>query len=410
MPDRPAPEPVSAAGGVAQVERNLALIIAVFGAVYSLQNLDGLIAGWPSMRGPLGAVVVLLVAGSVLTGLVAVVRPALAPRLFAAAVVLFTAGVLVWPSALHGVLPGAPPPWLTSMWPVEAVFLCGAVRRIGVPLAATGAAAAVLSGMLLGPAAMDPTLVATAVLPMVAICAVLVLLIGALRHRIRHAERSRLASLAEYRRTQQDAAAEAERVRTDALVHDSVLTTLLSAAAAASAEDEQLAARMAANALRVLAHVNRLSAEGEALPFALLLQHARSTSPAAFEAFVVDALQAEEVALPTAAADALLAAMVEAMDNSVRHAGRADRSLTAVPLGPDGIRVVVADDGAGFDALQAIASRRGLHRAVVERMRAVDGRADVVSAPMEGTRVVISWGSVVVHSTRPLLEEGVTVP
>jgi signal transduction histidine kinase len=295
------------------------------------------------------------------------------------------------------------------MWPVEAVYLCGVTRRVWVPLVATAVAALVLSLLLCGPAGLSAADAAGAILPMCGICAVLVLLVGALRHRIQHAEAARRNSLEEYQRSQRDVATEAERVRTDALVHDSVLTTLLSAAAAADADDEELASRMANNAMRVLAHVNRQDELGPALPFSLLLQHAYSVAPAAFDAFTVDTVGAEEVALPSAAADAVLAAMVEAMDNSLRHAGEADRSLTAEPLGPDGIRVVVADDGVGFDASSAVALSRGLQLTVVERMRQVHGRADIVSAPRGGTRVTISWGSVVVSGTRPLDDRKVAI-
>ena len=406
MPEQwrlPAVDSAVKATGIGQVERRLVLIIAAFGLLYSLQNLDGLIADWPSMDGPLGAAAVALMLGSCGVALLAVPLRDRSREVFAVAVGTFAVGLLLWPFVLHAALPASPPPWTTSMWPVEAVFLCGATRRISVPLAATGAAALVLFLLLIGPGGLGLVAAITAVLPMCGICTVLVLLIGALRHRIRHAEESRRTSLDQYQRSQRDAATEAERVRTDALVHDSVLTTLLSAAAAVDVEDEELAGRMAANALRVLAHVNGQGRGGEMLPFPLLLQHAHNVVPAAFGVFKMDTRGADGVALPAAAADAVLAAMVQAMDNSFRHAGDADRSLSAEPLGPDGIRVLVTDTGAGFDVGAAVGAGRGLQLAVVERMRRVDGRADVVSAPSEGTRVTISWGSVVVSGTRPLL-------
>lgn len=387
--------------GVQLVERCLVLIAIAFGVLYSLQNLDGLIADWPSMSGPLGVLTVAAVGGSCCVALVAVQPSAPARRVLAIAVSMFVAGALLWPFALHGEVPASPFPWLTSMWPVEAVYLCCVSRRVLVPLAGTAVVAGALFLILIGRAGLSATDAVSAVGPMCGICAVLVLLIGALRHRIRHAEASRRTSLEEYRLSERGAATEAERVRTDALVHDSVLTTLLSAAAAASAADEVLASRMARNALRVLAHVNRQDEQSELLPFTLLLRHARRVVPAAFDCFRVDVERADHVTLPPVAADAVLAAMVEAMDNSRRHAGDADRSLTAMPLGPDGIRVLVADDGLGFDASSVLAAG-SLHTTVVERMRQVHGRADVVSHPGRGTRVTISWGSVVVSGTRPL--------
>ena len=397
-------KPGSASAGVGSVavERWLVLIIAAFGVVYSLQNLDGLIADWPAMSGPIGGAVVALVAASCCTGVVALAKPAISRHLFTIAVAAFVIAAVLWPFALHATLPADPFPWLTSTWPIEAVYLCGATSRIWIPLVATAATALALALTLTGPGGFSGSDLVSTIVPMCAISAVLVLLIGALRHRIRLAERAQHNSLVEYRRSQQEVTTEAERVRTDALVHDSVLTTLLSAAAAASEDDEELAARMASNALRVLTHVNRRGAEGQVLPFALLLEHARNVVPDAFAAFTLSTEQAVDVVLPAAAADALLAAMVETMDNSIRHAGDADRVLSAEPLGPDGIRVLVADDGVGFEVVPALAMNRGLQLAVVERMRQVFGRADVVSAPEEGTSVTISWGSVVVSGTRPL--------
>jgi two-component sensor histidine kinase len=396
------PRSSSAGVGAVAVERWLVLIISAFGVVYSLQNLDGLIADWPAMSGPVGGAVVALVAASCCTGIVGIVKPAISRHLFTVAVVAFVIAAALWPLSLHATLPADPFPWLTSTWPIEAVYLCGATRRIWIPLVATAATAVALAMTLTGPGGFSGSDLVSTIVPMCAISAVLVLLIGALRHRIRLAERAQHNSLVEYQQAQREVTTEAERVRTDALVHDSVLTTLLSAAAAGSEDDEELAARMASNALRVLNHVNRRGAQEQVLPFTLLLEHAQHVVPDAFAAFTVTTDRAVDIVLPTAAADALLAAMVETMDNSIRHAGDADRVLSAEPLGPDGIRVLVSDDGAGFDVEPALAMNRGLQLAVVERMRQVFGRADVVSALREGTSVTISWGSVVVSGTRPL--------
>ena len=56
------------------------------------------------------------------------------------------------------------------------------------------------------------------------------------------------AALERYDVAARQHATENERVKVDALVHDSVLTTLLSAAAAGSPEEQALAARMARDA------------------------------------------------------------------------------------------------------------------------------------------------------------------
>ena len=80
MPDAPAtPSPSAGLTRMAatQVERHLVLIVVAFGILYSLQNLDTLIAGWPSMAGPVGVAVVALVAGSCVLPVLAVPRAGL---------------------------------------------------------------------------------------------------------------------------------------------------------------------------------------------------------------------------------------------------------------------------------------------------------------------------------------------
>jgi signal transduction histidine kinase len=95
------------------------------------------------------------------------------------------------------------------------------------------------------------------------------------------------------------------------------------------------------------------------------------------------------------------------MRNSVQHAGDAVRSVRAEPLGPDGIRVTVLDDGCGFDPVALGAPGSG--QRAVHRLRALDGRADVRTAPGRGVRVVLSWGSIVVSGTSLLSDDELAV-
>lgn len=76
----------------------------------------------------------------------------------------------------------------------------------------------------------------------------------------------------------------------------------------------------------------------------------------------------------------------EALTNAVRHAGGG--RITVRLSGADGgLRLLVADDGPGFDP---DAQTGGLGLAgMVERARACGGRLDVYSAPGEGTRVAL---------------------
>ncbi len=90
------------------------------------------------------------------------------------------------------------------------------------------------------------------------------------------------------------------------------------------------------------------------------------------------------------AGDALVRAAGEAMVNAARHSGApaVDVYAECTPAG-DGseVEVFVRDRGAGFDPGAVPADRMGLRGSVIGRMERHGGRADVRSAPGEGTEV-----------------------
>ena len=78
----------------------------------------------------------------------------------------------------------------------------------------------------------------------------------------------------------------------------------------------------------------------------------------------------------------------EALANAARHSGAALArvSITAVD---DRLEVVIADDGAGFDASEVSDSGIGL-AGMLERARLLGGRLAIESSPGAGTRVTLS--------------------
>lgn len=84
--------------------------------------------------------------------------------------------------------------------------------------------------------------------------------------------------------------------------------------------------------------------------------------------------------------EALVAAAREALVNAARHAGVPTVSLYAeVEL--EQASVFVRDRGAGFDPLAVDPSRHGVRGSIIGRMERHGGRADIISAPGEGTEV-----------------------
>ena len=93
--------------------------------------------------------------------------------------------------------------------------------------------------------------------------------------------------------------------------------------------------------------------------------------------------------LPSAVADALVAAIRASLENVVRHSG-ATSAVVELITDEDFVTVMVTDQGRGFDLSTVGADRLGLRSSVMARMAAVGGSAKIWSAPGEGTSVIIS--------------------
>lgn len=88
-------------------------------------------------------------------------------------------------------------------------------------------------------------------------------------------------------------------------------------------------------------------------------------------------------------AGALLGSLRATLENVVRHSGATTAEVEVI-VDPGHVTIMVTDKGSGFDPGSVAADRLGLRASVVERMAAVGGRAQVWSAPDEGTSVIIS--------------------
>ncbi|HWB73053.1 MAG TPA: ATP-binding protein [Egibacteraceae bacterium] len=83
---------------------------------------------------------------------------------------------------------------------------------------------------------------------------------------------------------------------------------------------------------------------------------------------------------------ALVAASREALANVAKHAG-VDRVSLYAEVGGRAASVFVRDRGAGFDPTAVRGDRRGIAESIVGRLERHGGRAEVRSAPGEGTEV-----------------------
>jgi hypothetical protein len=197
-----------------------------------------------------------------------------------------------------------------------------------------------------------------------------------------------------------------ERLRIDALVHDSVISTLLMAGLGRT--PLPVVSAHAAKTLRQLEAIREPPVQPVVLVSDVVRRLQALTCQIAPDATVrVDDPAspgpgtAVERTVPAVAVAAMLGAAGEALRNSVAAAagrpdasapGRRVRRTVTLLSTPDGCQITVSDDGVGFDPAAVPPERLGIAQSILGRMdRVPGGAANLRSAPGRGTDVVIVW-------------------
>ncbi|MFF1254760.1 sensor histidine kinase [Pseudarthrobacter sp. NPDC058329] len=313
---------------------------------------------------------------------------------------LVLAGLALWTLAVPATIPeGFGTPWMWAMINVGAAWCAyGAGTRIGCTY--TVAVGAVFFAVRTTPqggsasslVALEDALFAT-VLGLI-ICVT----IGILRRAAERADTAAENAIDRYREAAAQTALGNERLRLDGLLHDSVMTALLTAAHAGSAEERAASANLAASAL------DRLEQQGttsEAAPATLteIAARIRFTVAGATEGPVIHVVcdAAENLLLPGAAVRAIFEAATEAVRNAVRHseAARCEVRLTGHRTGNQAkVSVSIKDNGRGFDPALVSDRRLGIKVCIVGRMQAADGSAAIHSSHRSGAEVRLDWEGV----------------
>jgi len=186
------------------------------------------------------------------------------------------------------------------------------------------------------------------------------------------------------------AAAEARRAqrrRVEALIHDRVIVALLTFGRGGSPDDR--AAREASRALRAIEELAHPAPLGDPTvrEFAWRLQGMTTEADARIRFDYATGVGRVPAGVASAAAEA----MSEAIRNSLRHAGDRVSRQVSVDVDERRVRVVVLDDGVGFDPDGVEPTRLGISEGIVHRMAIVGGRAEVVSRLGRGTTVMLEW-------------------
>ena len=382
----------------ARFERIAGRSVSAFGLVFGLQTLPSALAQLPGVKEPWGLITVLVIfVGLAVIVLLAIVQRFVRPAMGILAVAFFLA-IITWP--LLAVDPEAigPKPWVWFLCSVFTAFAAVAfplwlatAYTFLVPIA-YGVIRALPSGGGVGAeiAGLDA-------LYAIILGGVILVIIAMLRQAASTVDAAQSQALAKYANAVRQHATEVERVQVDAIVHDSVLTTLLSAASARTPEAKELAARMASDAIGHLHAAEASSPEDQTLVGLDRLSERITTAANAFSSpFDLDVRDIEVHTLPVNVAEAVYSATVQAMVNSMQHAGGSDvpRSLSirgGSPLAT--VHIVVHDEGRGFDAAEVPAERLGLRVSIRERLAKVGGHARIESEIGGGTTVTILWPS-----------------
>jgi signal transduction histidine kinase len=210
---------------------------------------------------------------------------------------------------------------------------------------------------------------------------------------------------ARLREQMERSAVAAERSRLARELHDSVTQSLFAASLTAEAllQDPDPAS---ARARRSLQEVQRLTRGALAEMRTLLLEmRPGALAQSSLDALLAHVVQAAEARTRTAIAltvadirplpadvtVALYRIAQEATNNMVRHA-QAGRAWVTLANSDDTVRLLVGDDGAGFDRASVGAEQLGL-RIMRERAEAVGARLEIATEVGAGTVVSVAWSA-----------------
>ena len=376
-----------------QVEKVVSRSVAVFGLIFGAQTVPWLIGQvdeaypqWLWIVVPALFVTLVLVAIFSFAGVW--VRQAHA--LFA---IIYLAVLLSWPLAVMpdvSIFDGIH--WLNYLITVAtamaAVAFSTAIGSVYLFLAPT--IYTVIRSTPLGGAAPFPLAVLEGVYALLLGAAVMII-ITMLRQTASSVDSAQATALERYGRAVRQHATEVERVKVDSIVHDSVLTTLSSVASASTPRARELAASMATDAIRLLEEASATTlAIGTRVAVVVLAE--RLADAATVRSIDCDNRASGQDTLSAEVAETIYSASVQAMINSLQHAGGPGvRRWVVVSSHGGGIEVEVGDDGAGFALDQVPPERLGIRVSIVERVANAGGNVVIASSLGDGAVVTIRW-------------------
>jgi Histidine kinase-, DNA gyrase B-, and HSP90-like ATPase len=222
-----------------------------------------------------------------------------------------------------------------------------------------------------------------------------IVIVTMLRQTATNVDVAQSTALERYGHAVRQHATEVERVQVDSIVHDSVLTTLISAARAYTPEAEELAAVMAGNAIGHLHDAALVQPDdGTTIRLRAVAKRIRDAAVSMSPPFRVRGGDVGSRSIPMSAGEAVYSASVQAMVNSVQHAGDSpeiERRITMNGVRPGGIEVEISDNGRGFTPEAVPTERLGVRVSIIERVTNSGGSVSIISSPNHGASVTVRW-------------------
>lgn len=390
---RPARRPISRA----LIEIVVSRSVAFFGLAFGAQTVPVALDQWEYANNTW----FLIIGASLFGGLVLAVIASIAKRFVRTANVfvltVFLLALITWPVGLDGATwTSIDRPWL---WFLITVATAAAAIALPVWLATFYLLLApILYGIIRTSASggsVHTALASLDVIYAVILGGAVLVIVTMLRGAASAVDAAQGTALTRYVDAVREHATEVERVQVDSIVHDSVLTTLLSAAKTEDPESRALAARMASGAIGHLqAETTVPAADADDVPTSTLAQRIGLAASTLSSLIDVRSAEVGDRVVPAPAAEALFSASLQAMVNSLQHAGNAEGVLHWVSitgLTADGVLIEVGDTGRGFSVADIPVERLGLRVSIIDRVSNAGGAVDVDSVEGEGTAIRLFW-------------------
>jgi len=395
-----------------QIETVISRSSALFGVVYGVPAIPVVFSQAESLSPVWSIAVTVLTFGGLLLAVVASITTRWVRLVNSYIAIAWFFAMATWPLAVTGgtfVSDSRPWPWIICTVATAAAAIAWPVWGAVVALVVAPLTYGIVR---VTPAGGDGTvaLVALDVIYALILGGTVLIIITMLRQAAASVDLAQSTAIDRYSHAVRQHATEVERVQVDAIVHDSVLTTFLSAARSFGPEAKTLAASMAENAMGYLRDAATTAPDDSSrVRMRDLAARIRSAADGLSVQFAYQSGGISDWDIPSPAAEALYSAAVQSMVNSTQHAGsgpEVDRWVRVRSAPGSGIVVIVGDTGRGFDRRLVPTARIGLRISIVERVSSAGGHVDVVSRPGEGTVITIRWPAAAASSPDAARERG----